>query len=109
MEDVAEQFHKNRGIRLKHIIISFSPEDGVSNGMAACEAEEISQKIGMIYQNVYAIHEDKAAPHIHIMMNTVNHINGYKYNAKEDKPWLSQIVQESMDNLEVDQFRVYGR
>lgn len=109
MEEIAQMFHKDRGIRLKHIIISFSEDEILFRDMLIEAAQKISDRIGLLYQNVYAVHEDKAAPHIHIMMSTVNHINGYKYNAQQDRAWLVRIVADVMNDLEIDDFRVYGR
>ena len=109
MEEVAQKFQKNRGVRLKHIILSFSEADGICSHMAAYAAERMSQKIGQIYQNFYVVHEDRRNPHIHMMMNTVSHINGYKYHPQTDKFWLSEIGTDTMEWLGVDQFRVFGR
>ncbi len=109
MEEVAQQYNKDRGIRAKHIIATFSEDDGMSPGMIACAAEELSQKIGTRYQNVYAIHEDQEIPHIHMMVNTVSHVDGYKYNPKEDKKFIEQMYKETMEEFGVDRCRVYGR
>ncbi len=109
MEEVAQKFHKDRGVRLKHIILSFSEEDGISSHMAAYAAERMSQQIGQIYQNFYVVHEDHACPHIHMMMNTVSHINGYKYHPKTDKYWLSNIAADCLYDLGIEHLRVYGR
>ena len=109
MEEVARKYYKDRGIRLKHIIVSFAEEDNVTAHMVAYAAEEMSQRIGRLYQNFYVVHEDHAAPHIHMMMNTVSHVNGYKYHPQTDKSWLSEIGADCMDELGVYSFRVYGR
>ena len=109
MDELAQKFHKGTGIRLKHIILSFSEKDGISSHMAAYAAERMSQQIGQIYQNFYVVHEDRRSPHIHMMMNTVSHINGYKYHPQTDKFWLSEIGADCMEELGVDHFRIYGR
>lgn len=109
MEEVAQKFHKASGIRLKHIIISFAEDEFVSPYTAAYAAEEMSQRIGQIYQNFYVVHEDRRSPHIHMMMNTVSHINGYKYQPQKDKFWLSDIAADTIHALGIVQFRVYGR
>ena len=109
MEEVAKKYHKDRGVRLKHIIVSFAQQDNVTAHMIASAAEEMSQRIGQIYQNFYVVHEDRRSPHIHMMMNTVSHVNGYKYHPQTDKAWLSEIGADCMDELGVYSFRVYGR
>ena len=109
MEEVARKYHKDRGVRLKHIIVSFAEQDNVTTHMVAYAAEEMSQRIGQIYQNFYVVHEDRRSPHIHMMMNTVSHVNGYKYHPQTDKSWLSEIGADCMDELGVYSFRVYGR
>ncbi|HIR30831.1 MAG TPA: relaxase/mobilization nuclease domain-containing protein [Candidatus Faecousia faecavium] len=109
MEEVAKKYHKDRGVRLKHIIVSFAEQDNVTAHMIASAAEEMSQRIGQLYQNFYVVHEDRRSPHIHMMMNTVSHVNGYKYHPQTDKSWLSEIGADCMDELGVYSFRVYGR
>lgn len=106
MTQTAKDFHKDHGIRIYHIIISFSDQDAVSPSMAYMEAEEMSKRIGLLHENIYAVHESKnKPPHIHIAFNAVSHINGYKYNAKEDRLWLYGIVEDAMDNLDIPSFQ----
>lgn len=109
LTDPAKKFHKASGIRLNHIILSFAEDEFVSPCMAATVVEGISQRIGQVYQNFYVVHEDHAFPHIHMMISTVNHINGYKYQPQKDKFWLSDIAADFVHEFGIVQFRVYGR
>lgn len=109
MDDIAKKFHKASGIRLKHIIISFAEDEFVSPYTAAlCSRGNLPENRPDL-QNFYVVHEDHASPHIHMMMNTVSHINGYKYQPQKDKFWLSDIAADFVHELGIVQFRVYGR
>ena len=59
MEEVARKYHKDRGVRLKHIIVSFAEQDNVTTHMVAYAAEDMSQRNGQSHQNLYVVHEDR--------------------------------------------------
>lgn len=84
MTTVARYFRKESGVRLRHMILSFQPEEGVSAHQAYFLAHEIATYYGSEYQIVFAVHEDSVAPHIHFVMNTISLATGLKYRGRRD-------------------------
>lgn len=88
MELLAEVFGKNRGLRLRHFILSFSPTEAQSLGERVYETlDEVARVVAGYYarnyQIIYAVHENSENPHIHFVMNTVSYTNGRKYGGKK--------------------------
>lgn len=88
MELLAEAFGKNRGLRLRHFILSFSPQEAQVLGEHVYETlDEVARVVAGYYasdyQIIYAVHENTENPHIHFVMNTVSYINGKKYGGKK--------------------------
>lgn len=83
MNCVTDVYHNQDGVRFRHSVLSFAPNEGVS----VEQAKEIAQKCISYYADSYqiiaAVHEDTPHPHIHIGMNTTSYIDGSKY--KGDK------------------------
>lgn len=84
MTIVARYFGKESGVRLRHMILSFQPEEGVNAHQAYFLAHEIAAYYGNEYQIIFAIHEDGVAPHIHFVMNTISLATGLKYRGRRD-------------------------
>ena len=81
MRELASSFNKLKGIRVRHMILSFDPkkEKDINAdfafyiGCMACRFYEDD------YQMVLAVHEGRDHLHIHIVMNTVNMNTGKKH------------------------------
>lgn len=84
MSAVIRHFGKDKGVHLRHMILSFWPEEKVSAHQAYFLAHEIAAYYGNEYQLVFAVHEDTAAPHIHFVMNTTSFVTGLKYRGRRD-------------------------
>lgn len=80
METVVKSFHKEKGVKLRHSVLSFSPEEPVN----ACQVKEIARECIHYYEEEYqilaAIHEDRDHLHIHFVMNTTSYRDGHKYH-----------------------------
>lgn len=83
MTEVAKRYHKDSGIRLRHFVLSFHPKELSSPETADEIGAEIVDFLGLEYQAVYAVHENKEHLHIHIVMNAVSHINGHRYRGEK--------------------------
>lgn len=84
MERLAKAYGKKSGLRLRHMILSFSREETKRFRKRALDnlkkiADYAAQYYGIEYQIIYAIHEDTDHYHIHFVMNTVSFRNGAKY------------------------------
>lgn len=79
MERISRQFGKEKGIQLRHFIISFDPQETTDPRVVAAIACEIIPYLGREYQLVFAVHEDKPHLHIHIVCNSVSYVDGHRY------------------------------
>lgn len=82
---IAEFYGKNYGVRLRHMVLSFSPEENISLENLKRIAYQAASYFGGEYQIVYAIHLDSTHPHVHFVQNTVSYRTGNKYaGSKKD-------------------------
>jgi len=83
MVTLANSYNKDSGLRLRHWVISFSPKEKVSLQMANAIGRQAIRFYGQTYQIIYAVHEDKNHPHIHVVMNSVSFLDGRKYHGEK--------------------------
>ena len=85
MTAVAKKFQKDSGIRLRHFVLSFHPTELDIPKIANDIGTDIVAYLGEEYQAVYAVHENRNHIHIHIVVNTISHLDGHRYrgNKKE--------------------------
>lgn len=83
MDTVMDVFHNDTGPRLRHCVLSFSPDEGLS----PAEVKKIASKAIEYYEDQYqivaAVHEDREHLHIHFGMNTTNYLDGSKYHGEK--------------------------
>lgn len=112
MNRLAEAYDKDRGVRVRHMVLSFSREEQRKLGRNRYTVNSILNEIaqyavayyGHEYQIIYGVHEDSAHSHIHMVMNTVNFRTGKKYaGRKEDyyhyQNYLRSFLQENYGML----------
>ena len=83
MEGVARAYRKEKGVHLRHSVLSFSQDEGVSVSDAKKIAKEVIKHYEDDYQIIAAVHEDCDHPHIHFVMNAVSYRNGSKYHGEK--------------------------
>ena len=83
MHDVAAVYGKDSGLRLRHSVLSFAPNENISAAEAAEIAQEAIDFYGDNYQIVSAVHEDTDDIHIHIVMNKISFVDGSRYRGKK--------------------------
>lgn len=99
-ENIISQFYavryllcKEKGIQLRHMILSFSDEfENVTPYQASKIAQEICGFFYPEYQIIYAVHEDTNNIHIHFLINTVNVYTGNLLNM--DKRLFYNLMTE---------------
>lgn len=79
MESLSRLYCKDKGVRLRHSVISFDKSENISPAQAAEIADAAIRFFGNQYQIIYGVHEDAAHVHAHIVMNQVSYIDGHKY------------------------------
>lgn len=80
MENVVQAFHKEKGIKLRHSVLSFAPEEPVTARQVKAIARECIRYYENDYQILAAVHEDRDHLHIHFVMNTTSYRDGRKYH-----------------------------
>ena len=80
---LAQAFHKDSGLRLRHSVISFEKDKQITLEAAEQIACHAVSYYGSAYQMIYAIHEDTAHLHIHLVMNSVSYLDGKKYHGNK--------------------------
>lgn len=105
MEAVTNVYHNHEGVRLRHTVLSFAPDEGVS----VEEVKEIAEKCILYYSGEYQIvagvHEDEPHLHIHFGMNTTSYVDGSKYKGdKKDlydfQDHINQVLRPYGTHLE---------
>lgn len=79
MQAVTRAYHKEDGVKLRHSILSFDPNERISFQEARVIAEQVMDFFADDYQILAAIHENQDNLHIHFLMNVVNYHDGSKY------------------------------
>lgn len=88
MKLLAQSCGNDRGLHLRHRILSFSEEEVRQLGSCAYArifnmARAMAEYYRYSYQIIFALHEDHPLqPHVHFVMNTVNFVTGKKYDGK---------------------------
>lgn len=79
MEAVTNVYHNHEGPRLRHTVLSFAPDEGISIEQAKKIAQECISYYADSYQIIASVHENESHPHIHFGMNTTSYVDGSKY------------------------------
>lgn len=83
MNIVTDAYYKETGPRIRHSVLSFSPDDPISFDQVREIAMDCVDYYKDYYQMVAAIHEDRDYLHIHFAMNTTSYVNGSKYHGEK--------------------------
>ncbi|MBQ7821208.1 MAG: relaxase/mobilization nuclease domain-containing protein [Clostridia bacterium] len=83
MVQVSRAFGKQKGIQIRHYIISFYQNEVDNPHTADRIAKNIALYIGYEYQTVYAVHESTDQIHIHIVHNTVSYVDSHRYRGNK--------------------------
>ena len=83
-EMIARNYGKDFGIRLRHMVLSFSEREKVDPFVAKNIAYQIAAYYAYDYQIIYAVHTDSRCLNIHFVMNSVSYRTGKKYDGKKE-------------------------
>lgn len=83
MDGLAKAYGKAEGIRLRHMVLAFEPEEKITPEYAFQIAYQVAWYYGREYQIMFAVHQDRPHLHIHFVMNMVSFIDGRKYGGKK--------------------------
>ncbi len=99
MKNVREKFGKQKGVQLRHQIISFEEKELSNPYIANSIGKQISESFGKEYQTIYAVHENKDNIHIHFISNIVSFIDGHRYYGRRkefynDKNMMKKVLNK---------------
>lgn len=89
------------GRQVRHIIVSFDPEDHIGPFCASQIAFKIAEYYRNQFQVVYGVHKDTDSLHIHFIIHTVSYIDGRRYSRGMGevmilKKYVQQIINSYM-------------
>ena len=98
MQLVSQAYHQNRGVCLRHWIISFEKHELADAWHANQFAQMACRFYADTYQIVYSVHEDAEHLHVHFVMNMISYQNGKRYSGqKKDFYDYLKYLQEIAD------------
>lgn len=83
MCETKQYFGKELGRQGYHVILSLDKGEGNPQTMYELTGEFIQAFLGDSYEVVFAVHTDKEHLHSHIIFNSCNMLDGYKYQYKK--------------------------
>ena len=94
MQTVSAAYGQDRGVRLRHWIISFEKGELPDAWHANQFAQMACRFYAYTYQIVYSVHEDAVHLHIHFVMNMISYLDGTRYGGKK------KDFYDYLDNLQ---------
>ncbi|MCI5928051.1 MAG: relaxase/mobilization nuclease domain-containing protein [Pseudoflavonifractor capillosus] len=112
MKRMAEAFDKESGIRVRHMVLSFSQQEARRLGKTRYGVAVVLNRITQYaisyyageYQTIYSVHEDTKHLHIHMVMSVVNCKTGKKYDGKKQDYYA---YQKFLDQFFKENFGMY--
>lgn len=86
-----ESWGKEGGTQAFHYVLSFPPDCGVDEATAFQITEEFcTALLGGNYLHLFAVHNDKAHLHTHVIFDSVSNVDGYKFHSPRGD-WQKRI------------------
>ena len=83
--DEKQLWNKDSGRMCAHNVISFHPDDYVTERECLEIGQDFCQEFFSDFQSLIAVHQDKDHLHVHIVTNTVSFVDGHKlHQTKKD-------------------------
>lgn len=79
MKTTKKMFQKTGGRQGYHLVISLRPGEGTPEQMYDIAMRFAEELLHNEYESVVAVHTDREHLHAHIVLNSVNMVNGYKF------------------------------
>jgi hypothetical protein len=78
-----------------HLTINFDPTDSVTPEQMQAAADRVLADLGLAeYQALMVAHQDRAHPHVHIMVNRVHPQTGVAWNRWQDRPRIERTLRD---------------
>lgn len=109
MRETKERFGKISGRQGYHLIISFVENEVDADTAFELVGKFVNEYLGSKYEAVYAIHDNTAHIHAHIIFNSVSFLTGKKYHyhkgdwAKYIQPITNRLCREyGLSTIEIE-------
>lgn len=90
MQCLTAAYHKDYGGHLRHMILTFTPQEVNSPDIAHAIAHEVASYYGQRFQITWGVHENTGNLHVHFAMNRVSYQNGKKYEGQKEDYYTFQ-------------------
>ena len=78
-----------------HLTINFDPADPVTHAQMQAVADRVLRDLGLAeHQALLVAHQDRAHPHVHIMVNRVHPETGVAWERWRDRPRIERTLRE---------------
>ncbi len=78
-----------------HLTINFAPNDPVTPAKMQAVADRVLADLGLAeHQTLLVAHQDRAHPHVHIMVNRVHPATGVAWERWQDRPRIERTLRE---------------
>jgi relaxase-like protein/DNA relaxase TraI-like protein len=105
MQAVAEQNPRVES-PVYHLTINFDPADPVTQERMQAVADRVLADLGLAeYQALLVAHQDRAHPHVHIMVNRVHPETGVAWDRWQDRPRIERTLRALERELGLRQVR----
>lgn len=107
MRDVATFFGKEKGVQIRHYVITFPHYEATEPILVAQFADYVAEYLSADYQTVYAVHEDSTYVHIHFVCNAINYRTGKRYPGdKKELYSFESFLRKLLRKFGVYYFRI---
>ena len=97
MMDTKQEWEKENGRQGYHFVISFPPGEATKEEAYAVINDFCEEYLGENFDYVFSIHTDQKHMHGHIVFNSVNRMDGYKY--RYEKGDWEKYIQPITDRV----------
>ncbi len=78
-----------------HLTINFDPQDPVTPAQMQTVADRVLRDLGLAeHQALIVAHQDRAHPHMHVMVNRVHPETGVAWERWQDRPRIERTLRE---------------
>lgn len=97
MMDTKQEWEKENGRQGYHFVISFPPGEATKEEAYAVINDFCEEYLGENFDYVFSVHTDQKHMHGHIVFNSVNRMDGYKY--RYEKGDWEKYIQPITDRV----------
>ena len=97
MMETKDLFNKRKGMDYFHFVLSYPPNEKITPEQALEQAKELLERTKKFrgYETLVAVHRDKKHIHVHLIVNSVNFVDGRKFHlSRKELEALKQLQNQ---------------